>query len=300
MANLDLNLIWNIVDNLKESKFENLNIESIKICKNCQTEIKDIDDVEITCNQCGVIQNRSINFSNNVVYEIPQDIKPVFNKYSKLQKMQEWYKWTNDEKNNYKLVNYTKNLCNKLEIHESFIDNITYIVSLVIQCIKKHDGTKRGNVKNGIILACIQYTTNISSLSLAKKLELDIKYVSKAETLILELISNGKLDLNKNFIDSHTNIVDDIIGIIYKHHILISSKISLELQTVINICNTFDLLTDHTPLSIGIACFYYILQKHNNYIDIKIFAEWYSISIVTITKILNKINTYENFIKSHL
>ena len=71
--------------------------------------------------------------------------------------MQDWFMWTNDEKNSYKLSNYTKDLCNKLSIPDTLTPLICNIVNVVISAIKKYEGTKRARVKDGIILSCIEY-----------------------------------------------------------------------------------------------------------------------------------------------
>jgi len=71
-------------------------------------------------------------------------------------------------------------------------------------------------------------------------------------------------------------------------------------QSLITICEDNDILLDHTPLSVGVSCFYYILKLNNIDIDLKIFSELYDLSVVTVVKTYNKLKVYEKQISNML
>jgi hypothetical protein len=216
-----------------------------------------------------------------------------------MKKMQDWYMWTNEEKNAYKLAVYTKSLCKTLNITETFQQLIADTVIEVMTIIRKHDGTKRARVKDGIILCCIQYVTKtlqqeLSAIALAKKMNLDIKYVTRAEKIILELINSKKLHLNKSSILETKDPFSYVMDVINKKSIKVSDDILIKISNLIDYCQANDLLLDHTPLSIGVCCFYYVLKLNDMQIDMKVFSELYDLSIVTVIKTHNKLKSRLN------
>ena len=68
---------------------------------------------------------------------------------------------------------------------------------------------------------------------------------------------------------------------------------------LINICEENDLLLDHTPQSVGICCFYYILKLNNIEIDVKLFIEIYNISAVTLFKTHSKLQQHQLLFKRY-
>lgn len=311
-----LDTIWNDFDKLTEEK-NDTNIESnpenkeggcnLK-CKNCESVNISIGEAEFVCNDCGLVSDQvfsSTVFLNNNIPLSKVKITNYNNQFSKIQKMQEWFMWTNDEKNSYKLSNYTKDLCSKINIPEMLIPMICNIVNIVMSAIKKYEGTKRARVKDGIILSCIEYVANdnnlnISSCELAKKINLDIKYITRADRIILELINNNKLSLKKTTALNIKTPIEYILSVINKNKLDIPEILIKKLNALIKFCETNDILIDHTPLSIGVCCFYYILKTNNIEIDIKIFAELYDLSIVTILKTFNKLSIHTNVINRYL
>ena len=219
--------------------------------------------------------------------------------------MQEWYMWSNEEKNVYKLKTYIIELCNKLYIPEFLFSNIIELCVNVIELIKKTDGTKRARVKDGILVICIYYVTKDTStpfsyVDMAKRLNLDIKYVTRAERMILELVNSKRLNLDKKIMLDTKKPFDYIAESINKYNLNISKDILKLVKILIEICEDNDLLLDHTPLSIAVSCFYYILKLRNVETDVKIFSEFYNLSIVTVIKTYNKLKVYENKINELL
>jgi transcription initiation factor TFIIIB Brf1 subunit/transcription initiation factor TFIIB len=300
----ELENIWN--DFKLEKQTDDLN-ESLKTkiysCSSCNSKNLQFDNYEIICFDCGLIidEDRIISsqtFDNNV-----SQVKK--RTYNKLSKMQEWYMWSNEEKNVYKLKTYIIELCNKLYIPEFLFSNIIELCVNVIDLIKKTDGTKRARVKDGILVICIYYVTKDTStpfsyIDMSKRLNLDIKYVTRAERMILELVNSKRLNLDKKIMLDTKKPFDYIAESINKYNLNISKDILKLVKILIEICEDNDLLLDHTPLSIAVSCFYYILKLRNVETDVKIFSEFYNLSIVTVIKTYNKLKVYENKINELL
>jgi len=282
---------------------------------------KQSNENDFTCSSCGFIEyntdgvctNCGLIFMNKIEYDVfdstnmnddnEGDIRSYFkkchNKYSKLSKMQIWYTWSNDEKNLYKLSQYTKDLCSKLNI-TLHIDYICNLVNTILYKLKDNDCSKRTRVKDGIIIVCIHYTykknnvfvnTHFSTKTLAKSVKLDIKYITRAERSIIELMNKNKIILDKNVffnINSpimyiknnsvHLNLNKDTLESLYK-----------KTEQVIDLCEKRELLMDHTPNSIGIGCFYYVLKLNNIDVELYKFSKEYKLSSVTVSKLFKKL-----------
>ena len=315
--NVDINKIWDDLYNqvsfnrnpkVTASNIENTNIilnctncNSINIatvCYDCGLVLNNdrILDTSITEYQSDKIESRSVSFKTN------SSLKGI----NKLIKIQEWNMWTKEEKNNYKLKIYIKELCSKLKIIESLFDSIIDTVIIVMDIIKKNEGTKRAKVKDGIIIICIYYVSKNTCTpyfytDLAKLIDLNIKYITKSEKIILELINSGKLKLDKMTMLKTHNPYEYVMNIINKNNIKISNHILIKVKILIEICEDNDLLLDHTPLAIGVCCFYYIIKMQNDInVDIKMFSELYNLSIVTVIKTYNKLKIYDDKIQKLL
>lgn len=269
-------------------------------CKQCYT----ILTCE-TCFNCGLVNN-NCELSNEMTYMESIDIKSNCKNenYSKILRIQEWNNYTSKEKYDYKLSSYTKHLCKKLKINNNEnIDKIINFVSDVMYANKdNYEGSKRAKVKDGIIIMCIYYIyknsildETISYLDLAKNNEpkLETKYLSNADKLINELISNKKLVVNFD-INCLETPMDYVKNIIYKYKININNIILDKVNLLINICEDNDIILNCNPLSIGTSCLYYVLTINKIKIDLKILSNIYNISIVTITKIFNKLKLISN------
>jgi transcription initiation factor TFIIIB Brf1 subunit/transcription initiation factor TFIIB len=303
-----LDEIWSQAKALLETESSMPNVTSHREkCEQCgQCGGKEIyhSNNEIVCVECGLILgmnqfDSTPQFESNPV-QVSRRSGPTNHKLTKLQN---WYMWTNEEKNAYKLSNYTKTLCNQLSVHESLVSNICETVIHVMGVIKKYDGTKRARVKDGIILVCIQYVskstslaTQLSTVDLAKKLRLDIKYITKADKLILELVNNGKLNFCRHSVMGVKKPFDYVDEAIQKKKLKIPSQVIERVRWLIGLCETHDILLDHTPMSVGVCCFYYILKSYSISVDTHVFSELYGLSHVTLTKTFNKLKQSDQFI----
>lgn len=304
---MKLDAIWKEMELCKEDGSEdekqNTDIEDLTRCKECQGEKLCNNGMDIICSDCGLIQKTILcdtaPFPQASSEPVQRKICNTANK--RIKKMQEWYMWTNDEKNSYKLTTYTKELCSKLGILESYFPAITSTVLNVMDVIKRHDVPKRAKVKDGIILVCIQYEsqgtqTVYSAISLAKKLDISIKYVTKAEKIIIELISNKKLDLRKEQVLEIKTPFQQVKAVINKNQLKVPENVLLELQKLLQICEENDILVDHTPLSIGACCFFFTLQRYQVECDIKAFSKMHNLSLVTVLKTLRKLECAKKYL----
>lgn len=308
VKNENFDYIWKEIDNYKKSEIKKetnkctyipLSDGNVTFCKMCEsTNIKMYTD--IICGDCGLV------LSENRISDTPtfcadkSEIHYVSTKLNRISKIKEWNNWTKDEKNTYKLKDYIRTLCERLCIIETMISNIIEISIVVMNSVKKNDGTKRGRVKDGIIITCI-YHISKSTLTpycytfLANKINLDIKYITRAEKLISELVNMNILHFKEFTEMKKSNPYDYIFSTIKQNNIKVSNNILQKVKLLIQICEDNDILQDHTPLSIGCSCFYYILKKENDTnIDIKTFTYIYNISIVTLIKTYNKLLFYKD------
>jgi transcription initiation factor TFIIIB Brf1 subunit/transcription initiation factor TFIIB len=296
--------IWKIAFSSKKSNSKDA-IEQSGRCSNCESDniMYDCSEGNV-CGDCGLVINKFIELSSYSFEETDPYKQSKLSSFSpqnsRLRKIQEWMSWTNTEKNEYKLKKYTRELCEQLHIYENIIEGTCELVVKVMNTIKdKNDGPKRSRVKDGIIISCIYYISKdnnitLNYLELAKKINLDIKYVSKADKILLELNF-----LNDKIINKTENPCDYITNVIKKYslHNRINNIEALVEKTrvLIDICEDNDILLDHTPLSIGCSCFYYILLKTQSIdIDLKMFADMFGLSSVTIIKTFNKLKSLEN------
>lgn len=278
-------------------------------------ELKDILFDEFKCKSCGIIEYNELNVCTNCGLVKSDNIAEYHNytydednmnnenatsqintysnkKYtsSRIYKMNLWYSYTNDEKNAYKLVKYTKDLCNKLEI-TLYNDLICDTVNNVFIAIKKDDGTKRSRVKDGIIIICIyyiykMYDTTISmnfSNELAKKINLNHKYICRAEKIILELVNKNKISFNKEiFLNTGERNIK-------QKKCILPDDLQIKLDDLILLCKQKDFLIEHNPYSVHVGCLYYIIKQNNINIDISDLSKIYKLSNVTILKVTNKL-----------
>lgn len=307
MSNLDS--IWQDFD--RASSVNNVTSytkdKDTETCTNCFGDNIKTNGNDYICHDCGLVLSEDrLNTCNS--FESQPAItstKTFASSKSKLSKMQDWYMWSNEEKNVYKLKLYVRNLCQKLNIIEYLVENIVDTVVMVMDSIKRNDGTKRARVKDGIIVSCIYYVskdtqTPYSYIDMSKRLDLDIKYVTRAERIILELINTKKLLLNKTTILDTKKPFQYVTETIKRNNLKVNNDVLKDVQTLIEIAEDNDILLDHTPLSIGVCCFYYILQLRNIDIDIKVFSDLYDLSVVTVVKTYNKLKAYDKQIQRML
>ena len=300
-------------------------------CKNCSyLEYNTID----VCTNCGLVINNeylydSFHYDNELCNDGEENIenynkrKKSYNSNGKMSKMSKWISESNNEKHEYKLLLYVKNLCNKLNI-QTHINYIYDITSLILKLIKQRDGTKRARVKDGIIIVCIYYTFKKNDLytnqeftlqNIAKNVNIDLKYIRQAEKTIIDLISKKLIDLEKNILLNvktpieYIQEIKDIFISNLKYTTCTNESLYLfiELKELIKYIENNELLLDIAPYNITVGCFYYILKNNidknnknninninNIYIrdgditNLMFFSKLYNISYTTVQKIYKK------------
>ena len=293
---MDLEQAWQDFESIKYKSCDVSYNETS--CSTCKANNIKIDDNQVTCMECGLVLSREYIMVNNVYEKQNIQMKSGRGEYSKIKRMEDWFMWSNEEKTSYKLNCYTQKFCKQLGIPEQYIANIINITTTVFSIIKQNYGMKRSKVKDGIILACIgiiskQIGLNMSYLDMTKTIGLDVKYVTRGEGFILELINAKKLKIDKDIVMKSHSPYQHVLDTIYKKGLNISDDILDKIKLLIEICEDNDILMDHTPMSIGVSCFYYVLKTMKHDIDIKIFSDINDISLVTVTKTYNKLKIYE-------
>lgn len=280
-------------------------------CTFCQNDDLIEDNFTITCKECGLILNNELNTSSYSFSEEIQSNNKSKGSFSKLTKMQKWMEWTPEEKQIYKLKNDTRLLCETLKIDEKLINTICDFVCNIMYKIKQVEGSKRSRVKDGIVIMCICHISNnpvyntfsYNSVTLAKKLGLDVKYITKADKILMEIMNcdlNNSLHIDKLLVHKQESPIDYINKIIQKYNLNVNKEIINKTQQLINICQDNDLLTDHTNLSLSVCCFYYVLNLSNIEIDIKFFTKMFNVTNITINKIIGKLKQHDTKIQNLL
>lgn len=246
-------------------------------CNNCNnnTNLSSFNDREVVCNLCGVVI-----VSYQIINELSYNEKSHYNiEYNTL-----------DEK----LTQYIKNICTKLDINKEYINDIVNFTQYIFKIIKKYDGTKRGNVKDGLILVCISYiykymNDSITVYELSKMYNIDNKYVNKAEKIILSLIHRKKIDMDKSLLLFSQQPIYYINSVIQKYNIVIDEKIKSDILYILDDIKNKNKLSQHNPISIASTSFYFVLKQNNINIDIKFISHIFNISNVTIIKSFNNL-----------
>ena len=200
------------------------------------------------------------------------------------------YNYTNEEKNSYKIREYTKFMCEKLEIPETIVNETCDFVLESLHALKKHTGSKRAKVKDGIILTCINYVCKNNGLylkykDLAKLADIDIKYIYNGEKIMNEFINTKRINSN---IDITKNSFETLLGIIKSKKIKIDKEILEKTEELINACEMEDSLSDHYKTSIALACLYATMCEYET-IDSYEFCKIFEISNVTLNKVVSKL-----------
>lgn len=175
-----------------------------------------------------------------------------------------------------------------------------HTIDITNSVLEKLEDKKRGKVRDGIIAVCIYYACkqmsyiiNYNELSIA--LDLPIKYITSGETILLELINNNKVHLDKQiFIYNKTayDYIDDISNLVpYDNWITIKSNV----VNLIKICDNNNILFGYSPVVIAAGCLYYTAA-----FDKERLAHVYKISPSTINKVYKTLLKNENKINLNL
>lgn len=245
---------------------------------------------ETTCINCGLVLENQPEF-DNFMYEQPIETKVRSAPFNRLTKLQDWISWTKEEKTEYKLKKYVREFCEQLSIYPNIIDNICHLVNHVLQTIKeKNDGSKRSKVKDAIIINCIchvspEYDPNY----LAKRANIEAKYLSKADRILLDLHLTEQKQPNDNLQQQ-----------LRKEFMLkngLCTNVEDKLKILMEIVEDNQLINDDSSLSV--ICFYYLLM-HETVVDLREFTEHFKINPTNLTKSFNKLKKIQEKINKML
>lgn len=296
MTEIHLDQIWNefdkYLDEIKNKDEESKDLENI--CRLCGSKYDNWDFADI-CKNCGYV-DREYKFFTGASMDINSNTQEFNSKKpkgnNKVLKLNEWYMWTDQEKQDYKLKMYIEERCKILELNDMYVSQV---VDCMIRLFKISKtlllGTKRSKIKDSIILVLGLKLANISQkyIDLYKNdRKIDVKHMTKAEKIILEIMQKDRvlydiLNINKN----NKTPFDLIEEKLDKIHELYPFKKLIE--KVINIIIDNDILLDNTPMSIGVTSVYYVIQKLQITIHLKTLCELFNISVVTVSKTYQKL-----------
>jgi hypothetical protein len=249
------------------------------------------------CLECGVVLENHPEF-DNYAYEHPIESKGHSTPFNRLSKLQEWIAWSKEEKVEYKLKKYVREFCEQLSIYPNLIDSVCNLVYHVLEKIKeKNDGSKRSRVKDAIIINCITYINkDYCPYDLAKRANIDVKYISKADRVLLGL------NLLKNAPQTEKKDEKTFRQEFLCKQGLLSYLEQIEQNYVIltELCEDNQLLPQSDT---SVICFYYLLDKilgNSNGNLVNTFSDHFKITTSHLIKSLNKLKKLQEKIDKWL
>lgn len=200
--------------------------------------------------------------------------------------------YTNTERNYYKTQSCVLEICQQLKL-EPNVTEITNYCKSVLDIVYKTAGQKRSNMKNAIIVICINRVMKDSTnlFEMAKCLGIDKKYIYKAEKILLELPKEC-------FTPIHTQTPIEYVQEIYNslENKAVTHDVIAETDSLVKLCEKHNILDRYSYTTIGVSCLYYILSCHDYSVDIQAFSELYSVSCTSIKKANKNIHDFvENY-----
>ena len=176
-----LDSIWEDAFLDKARNFSRNEVLVSDICKHLDLE-------NFTCKDCGLILDSQQEFCE-FNFEVPVETKVYSSKsFNRIAQLNEWISWSAEEKKEYKIKKYTRELCERMSIYPNIIDSVIGLVLKVNHLISsRSEGSKRSNIKDAIIIRCVEMIDSYNSIELAKRINLDPSYLSKADRVLINL-----------------------------------------------------------------------------------------------------------------
>lgn len=258
-------------------------------CKSCKHHSKILKEYYTVCKECGLMDDITHNLGSRTYQSSTQTTKFTYtsntqSKVSKLLQIEEWNKYTKEEKRKYQLFKYIKEHCEAYSLNVCIIDIVCDIVYCILTILEEtQEGAKRGKVKEGFIVTCIRYVCYINGIELNEMNmnTVDKKYIIKANKIIIELVNLNKIDMER-FNEYVNNYNENIPSIMNKTDRIIHKQ-------MMTFCKENDLLLEHSDKMIHMACIYYILHKKGVTLEMN----------TTIQKILHKLTHYETIFNNY-
>lgn len=286
--------IWSQLDECqKEKKGNPYETHSELFCKNCKKNSGELIDNCIICEICGLIIGENLEKLNSNCGGGSGGSGGECCNFNKI--------LTNEQKKKYNLYLFVKENCEKLSI--PYVSLICEIMSILFSL----STSKRSKVKEGIFVVCTYFSLKMHGIErslndLGKSLSLESKYISKAEKLLSEVISDKTIfsrypifkDILKIMNEKNNNLNE-----LYKHSPKLINTFSLENEEfdkicqLISKCEELSILTDSSPKSIVVGCVYFYIS--NKFKDLKkgdianIISNIFSCSPGTIKRIAKEI-----------
>lgn len=186
--------------------------------------------------------------------------------------------YTDEDKKNHPIYLYIKELCDKFNVNTLTREIIDFCI-YVFQKIKLLDTPRRNKLKEAIVILCINYIYQQNNLSLNFK---ETKYITKANKILLELKHlDNTFNIDKQYLLKRLSPFEHIKKYNLNDIILKNTK------RLIDLCEINDVLMNHTNLSIGLGCLYYVLNE----MDKNLIIENINITELTIKKIFKELKT---------
>jgi transcription initiation factor TFIIIB Brf1 subunit/transcription initiation factor TFIIB len=258
----------------------------------------------IVCENCGCVLDDNVfvnyeDFSGESSYPT----KRTFGSNSKLLKMQEWNKYTPDEKAEYKLVQDIQLLCEKNNIPQNVAVLSGNMSKIYFKELKDKKGARRSRVRDGCIGICLWYASSefkfpISQSDICKILDIDIKYFTRANKQFMEMINiNPIFKKSFNLTDFHYQKTEYDFVSDFLHKLNLYSLHSL-VNTTLKYCQEFDILPSNIASTKAVSAIYFVILNNNLPITKNQLAEKCGISTVTITKTCNNILKHKSQISN--
>jgi transcription initiation factor TFIIB len=316
--------IWKMMDMMRES---NPVKEVKKGCMDCVDGGHIIEDTRegiFVCSMCGLIKKGQIMDENNdcINYQSESSsvdkirhspINPLYPQSSfstiiagnsKMSQMNRWNAMPYKERALWQTVEFIKRQCEPYDISTCII-NIAVSLFQKIDNMKKDNGKKeihRGNIRYGIIAACLYYAFKAENLDrtpleVSKIMNIDITHLTKGCKIFLDIIEH-----TGNYKEEFENNIKPPVPNDFLYRFCNSLQLDYacfrETEKVLNKVIELDILSRNTPISIAAGILYFSLFQWEYDITKKQIAVVCKISDVTISKIFKSLIPFKEKIMS--
>jgi transcription initiation factor TFIIB len=317
---IEINEIWKIFDLMRLSEVPEVYDNGCSKCIDGGYIIEDTTEGIFVCSMCGLIKkgqimdenNDCINYQNetNSVDKIRHSpINPLYPQSSfstiivgnsKMSKINRWNSMPYKERALWETVEYIKRQCEPFNISTSVI-NIAVSLFQKIDNMKKDNGKKeihRGNIRHGIIAACLYYAFKAENLDrtpieVSEIMNIDIIHLTKGCKIFLDIIEHTGNYKSEFEINIKPPIPNDFL-FRFCNELQLDFKCFRSIENVLNKVIELDNLSRNTPISIAAGILYFSLFYWNYEITKKKVAVVCKISDVTISKIFKLLVPFKN------
>ncbi|NBU34046.1 hypothetical protein EB118_07260 [bacterium] len=279
--------IWKIVDDISYgSQCKEHEISARPKCGNCGSENMECCNGELTCTECGLVGSKEFT---DAFFEPQSRCRQVGSK-DKCFRFANWYTYTKDEKCAYKLGQYIEELCSRLDLSDAVVSSVKDVVAVVSSTVNAEYGAKRAKVKDSIIAVCIirvildYQVTRINESDVMKALNVNVRYVSKAENMLIELYNKGKL--TRDYVSGQFRDPLHCVLSVCKQNGLFMDNSVIELCRWVN----SKLPNEQSSQVRGAVSLYYSYTQLGYKVNTSTFCQVFRVSPTTISQLLHLVN----------